>query len=69
MNAKKCDRCGSYYEPTNEGNNALKIFNIFSLVGMKITRDICPDCMDDLQKWLKQEATILCKYEEEKHDI
>ena len=64
MNAKKCDRCGKYYEPyqradshmTSTGNT---VYNVkFNCVKICIddkwcgTFDLCPECAKDFNKWI-----------------
>ena len=57
MQAKKCDRCGSFYESCNGANNYLKR-NKFMLIKAKDNYDkysildLCHECMEDLMKWL-----------------
>lgn len=61
MQAKKCDRCGSFYESCNGANNYLKR-NKFMLVKAKDDKrfknnelqvlDLCPECMEGLMRWL-----------------
>lgn len=45
MNAKKCDRCGAFYVPKNEG----RVFEINKRsFPSNLTFDLCPKCYDDL---------------------
>ena len=61
--ARRCDRCGSYYDPHNDENNAEKI-NSIKLININDTDnryfsygpyDLCPACSNELMKWLKKE--------------
>lgn len=61
MKAKKCDRCGKLYEQYNHksGNkpNAVKTINE-NMNGNYYAVDIydlCPECMNQLNGWLKNE--------------
>lgn len=57
MQAKKCDRCGCFYESCKGINNYLKR-NKFMLIKAKddydkySILDLCPECMEGLMKWL-----------------
>ena len=60
--AKKCDRCGLYYDEYNNKNNAEKINGINLLIIDSDNRyfshgprDLCPACSNELMKWLKKE--------------
>lgn len=59
MNVKKCDRCGKYYDPYGgiEYNN--KKVNVLRLARdgeqSVMCKDLCPECMESLIKWLEQE--------------
>ena len=55
--AKKCDRCGKFYENYPTGNksqyNALRIIqrnSIGETINGYTTYDLCPECMDELVK-------------------
>lgn len=62
MTAKKCDRCGAYYELYGIEENAAKC-NGFMMLNIdnagryyrhgKI--DLCPDCMAKLYEFMKKE--------------
>ena len=66
MNVKKCDRCEKYYEfykraQRNSDSKKIKQLLGISRNGLKLmynelyssdTIDICPDCMEELLKWL-----------------
>ena len=62
-NAKKCDRCGTLYEPYGiidrvraEKNSIMVIGNIYGEITSRDEfYDLCPDCMEELHEWLKGE--------------
>lgn len=50
-NAKKCDRCGAFYEPYYP--------RIIIKKGTETTAkmmDLCPVCQDELESWLYQKS-------------
>lgn len=53
MNAKKCDRCGKFYEHYN-GDDIIMSHNFFKAVYGKRTYDLCPECMEKLREWFKE---------------
>lgn len=71
MDAKKCDRCGKYYDDykgvcrvTENGSiemqyrvpyNQLKILNTTYNVPDKYF-DLCPDCMRGFDKWINMKG-------------
>ena len=66
MNAKKCDRCGAFYERyarEAKPSDSAKIKNLLKLKrnGLMITEDIgycseninlCPECFEELLQWI-----------------
>ena len=48
--AYKCDRCGSYFDPGDQGEIKNNVYDV--RVGNEI-KDICPKCRDDLYHWYK----------------
>lgn len=50
MNAKKCDRCGSYYDKNNNPTFALRKNQ--SLNDFPKIIDLCKKCTDELEEWL-----------------
>ncbi len=60
MQAKKCDRCGEFYEIYNNINNPRKcngvqLLNILESYDTKIGQrafELCPKCMEGLMRWL-----------------
>lgn len=60
--ARKCDRCGVYYDEYNVKNNAGKINGIVfaNIVSQdkyysRGLYDLCPACSDELMKWFRKE--------------
>ena len=60
--AKKCDRCGSYYDEYNVQYNAEKINGINLLIIDSNNgyfsygpHDLCPACSNEFMKWFKKE--------------
>ena len=60
--AKKCDRCGLYYDEYNVNDNAEKINGINILIIDSDNRyfthgphDLCPACSNQFMKWFKKE--------------
>lgn len=45
--AKKCDRCGAFYEPHNPTVIIEKVTGV-----RMITMDLCPVCQDSIESWL-----------------
>ena len=54
MNAKKCDRCGSFYVPKNEG----RVFAINKRSYPNYTLDLCPKCYDDLLTFIANPVMV-----------
>lgn len=56
MKAKKCDRCGEFYLFENDhsiyliSNNGLDAKNI----------DLCPDCYEELNRYLTNPNSMVC---------
>lgn len=62
MDAKKCDRCGRYYE-TGDCPNAIQIGTIGGFTGLFLDAklfDLCPLCMDELNKFLNDPNAFQC---------
>lgn len=68
-NAKKCDRCGKFYERYDTDVNGfpanslavLKEATLDELLDRAKLRffiDLCPDCMNDFTKWLNEPEDI-----------
>lgn len=66
MNAKKCDRCGAFYVPTNEGR--VYTINERSFTS-NFTLDLCPKCYEDLLMFMANPNMVpvylKCQEEEE----
>lgn len=52
--AKKCDKCGAFYEPYRT-NIIVITKDSLSSDGL----DLCPDCMDTFKKWLKNDVQMV----------
>lgn len=66
MIARKCDRCGAFYVPTNEG----RIFEIYKQhVHANVLLDLCPKCNEDLTDFMANPDMVpvyfKCQKEEE----
>ena len=67
MISKKCDRCGKYFDMPDEYSDKLNPIGII-LVNwfgrdMPSTRiDLCKDCMDELQEWIRPQRTIYTRF-------
>ena len=64
MNAKKCDRCGKLYEKNSgiipKQLTAIELLNEqkenrYIEISSTPIRDLCPDCCEQLIKWLRGE--------------
>lgn len=66
MNAKKCDRCGVFYEPKYKTaiadalESIAKSFATFTEAqarefteDVELKFDLCPTCKNDLKEWFK----------------
>lgn len=57
MQARKCDRCGAYYDPYNKSKRA-NGFMFLNIVDQAYEThkpiDLCPSCMDDLYTFIRQ---------------
>lgn len=58
-NAKKCDRCGKFYEKYTKKLKDGSIVNGIIVIGsgFPVTdenfEDLCPECMKELEKWME----------------
>lgn len=53
MEALKCDRCGKFYEMPSPSNG----YWLMKRVSNQPRRvDLCKDCHDSLQKWMKGDS-------------
>ena len=55
MTARKCDRCKSFYDIDSKGA-IVKIVNYDVRVRKIIESDLCPDCTEQLNSWIKNKA-------------
>lgn len=57
MNAKKCDRCGSFYIPENGvglSENRDRVYAIYMYTfPINVQFDLCPECYNDLLTFIK----------------
>lgn len=61
--ARRCDRCGSYYNEYNTKQNSAEKINGINLLNIDSNNnyfthgpyDLCPACSNELMKWLKKE--------------
>ena len=58
--AKKCDRCGKFYEAYNTTNDSENINGIMTLNLDDLRKyyshkplDLCPKCKDAFEEWMK----------------
>lgn len=62
MNARKCDRCGKYYDEYNQNSKSNGICfcrNFFTnnlTVAHDLCIDLCPDCMNDVKAFLETDT-------------
>lgn len=51
--AKKCDRCGRFYDIYGKGNNAVGFRFVNKCdATLQPIYDLCPDCVEELKNWL-----------------
>lgn len=63
--ARKCDRCGKLYEAYNTKNDETNI-NGFMTLNIADDRkyyshgimDLCPECMEEFQRWIKEQNKL-----------
>lgn len=66
MNAKKCDRCGCYYDRDENTKIALnpKIDGVFINTAFEFDceyiYDLCEECAEGFEKWMKQDNSVVC---------
>ena len=54
-NAKKCDRCGAFYEKSNPGGGCIEHAEN-KMCSSTMKADLCPWCYSKLTRWLKDEV-------------
>lgn len=52
--AKKCDKCGAFYEPYKT-----EIIILSNAIPTMDGVDLCPDCMDTFKKWLNNDVQMV----------
>lgn len=52
-NVKKCDHCGTYYDKSSEGYSYVRLDNRYWNEHQYNVIDLCPECMDILESWLR----------------
>lgn len=57
MKAKKCDRCGEFY--ILESDCSVSFINK-TISGFSKTMDLCPDCYEELIRYLTNSNSIVC---------
>lgn len=58
-NAKKCDRCGKYFDNSSHGFNCIALNNSNILDNRKDKKlDLCPSCMKALMLYLQNKAVF-----------
>ena len=57
--AKKCDRCGGYFDKDSSGYNQILIDNSFTLGNHLRVFDVCPTCMKQFMEWMNGKAVIV----------
>ena len=58
--ARKCDRCSSYFEHDGHTNNYIVFGRKHIIVDLKKGKefDICPNCMKEFEDWIFSQETI-----------
>lgn len=62
MNAKKCDRCGKFYDEYNQNKNhngicfCRKYYSNGFNVSYDNCIDLCPECMTDVKAFVKTDT-------------
>lgn len=60
MNARRCDKCGAFYDLRSDRSDLeITFWSAMSVVGKAQQKDLCPSCTEDLKKWINNEAIIL----------
>lgn len=53
--AFKCDRCGKLYEASIKPDIRVERYN--NPFGITVY-DLCPECIEELEKWLKEKKDV-----------
>ena len=57
--ARKCDRCGEYFDNSSHSLNHIVLDNSNSITNKYVkSLDLCPSCMDVLISWLQNKAVF-----------
>lgn len=68
-NAKRCDRCGKYYElnPKNLPGTktgpkySVTYYKQLNTLGVEVESfDLCPDCAEQLVYWAENPDSVIC---------
>lgn len=69
--AKKCDRCGTYFDCNPTGYNQIMIENSYAIRTKLKKFDICPTCMKRFTQWMNDKTKnvpVAKEKEEESHE-
>lgn len=60
MDAKKCDRCGEYFETIPEEKSGMVVLYEFIKSGLpsheaNYAKDLCPKCKKEFEEWLGEQ--------------
>lgn len=66
--AKKCDRCGTYFDWEPEGYNQIMIENSYATRSKLKKFDICPTCMERFTQWMNDKGVIVPVMKEEEEE-
>lgn len=65
MDAKKCDRCGSFYTLKNDG----RVFTIHKRIfPSNLTLDLCPKCYEDLIDFIENPGVVSVCFKGQKEE-
>lgn len=77
MDAKKCDRCGKYFEVKGSSKQITFTRNACNFIRLIFKRknnnnenngfDLCNECFEELKKWMNMEAVDAEKIADEPH--
>lgn len=70
MKAKKCDRCGRFYDITEESYDAYINIGMAKGIFLKESTviDLCQHCYNEMMTYLKNPNTIVCSTDFEEDD-
>lgn len=56
MNAKRCDRCGKFYQASKEKSKYILMNNDPTKAYKRISQvDLCENCLKALERWMKND--------------